>query len=172
MFTYKSPSFSGAVLTIGYVPGGSKDGGTPNGGYTDFGITVKPEAVEGLEVGFAMGETEETVGTTIDEQAMYAKYSYGSLTVGYQMSETDGSSTDLEFTAIGATYAITDDITIGYNQSTIDKEGAANDQESTGLSASFTSGGMTIAGAMNSTDNNANGTKDVEGYEFNVSFAF
>jgi len=172
MFTYKSPSVSGAVLTIGYVPGGEKDGGTPNGGYTDFGITVKPEAVEGLEVGFAMGETEETVGTTVDEQAMYAKYSYGSLTVGYQMNETDGSSSDLEFTAIGATYAITDDITIGYNQSTIDQEGAANDQESTGLSASFTSGGMTIAGAMNSTDNNANGTKDVEGYEFNVSFAF
>ena len=172
MFTYKSPSVSGAVLTIGYVPGGEKDGGTPNGGYTDFGITVKPEAVEGLEVGFAMGETEETVGTTVDEQAMYAKYSYGSLTVGYQMSETDGSSTDLEFTAIGATYALTDDITIGFNQATIEKEGSANDQESTGLSASFTSGGMTIAGAMNSTDNNANGTKDVEGYEFNVSFAF
>ena len=172
MFTYKSPSISGAVLTIGYVPGGSKEGGTPNGGYTDFGITVKPEAVEGLEVGFAMGETEETVGTTIDEQAMYAKYSYGSLTVGYQMNETDGSSTDLEFDAIGVTYAITDDITVGYNQSTIDKEGAANDQESTGLSASFTSGGMTIAGAMNSTDNNANGTTDVEGYEFNLSFAF
>ena len=172
MFTYKSPSVSGAVLTIGYVPGGEKDGGTPNGGYTDFGITVKPEAVEGLEVGFAMGETEETVGTTIDEQAMYAKYSYGSLTVGYQMSETDGSSTDLEFTALGATYAITDDITIGYNQATIEKEGSANDQESTGLSASFTSGGMTIAGGMNSTDNNANGTTDVEGYEFNISFAF
>ena len=172
MFTYKSPSVSGAVLTIGYVPGGSKEGGTPNGGYTDFGITVKPEAVEGLEVGFSMGETEETVGTTIDEQAMYAKYSYGSLTVGYQMNETDGSSTDLEFTALGATYAITDDITIGYNQSTIDKEGSANDQESTGLSASFTSGGMTISAAMNSTDNNANGTTDVEGYEFNLSFAF
>ena len=170
MFTYKSPSISGAVLTVGYAPGGSS--GAPNGGYTDFGVTISPEAVEGLTVGFAMGETEETAGTTIDEQAMYAKYSYGSLTVGYQMNETDGSSTDLEFTAIGATYAITDDITIGYNQATIDKEGSANDQESTGLSASFTSGGMTIAGAMNSTDNNQNGTTDVEGYEFNLSFAF
>ena len=170
MFTYKSPDIGGAVLTIGYVPGGST--GAVNGGYTDFGVTVSPEAVEGLTVGFAMGETKESVGTTVDEQAMYAKYSYGSLTVGYQMSETDGSSTDLEFTALGATYAITDDITIGYNQSEIDKEGSANDQESTGLSASFTSGGMTIAGAMNSTDNNANGTKAVAGYEFNLSFAF
>ena len=172
MFTYKSPSVSGAVLTIGYVPGGEKDGGTPNGGYTDFGITVKPEAVEGLEVGFAMGETEETVGTTIDEQAMYAKYSYGSLTVGYQMNETDGSSTDLEFTAIGVTYAVTDDITIGYGQSTYDLASDADDQEATGLSASFTSGGMTIAGGMNSADNVNNGATDAEGYEFNISFAF
>jgi len=103
---------------------------------------------------------------------MYAKYSYGSLTVGYQMNETDGSSTDLEFTAIGVTYAVTDDITIGYGQSTTDKEGSANDQEATGLSASFTSGGMTIAGGMNSSDNVANGTTDAEGYEFNISFAF
>ncbi len=170
MFTYKSPDIGGAVLTIGYVPGGST--GAVNGGYTDFGVTVSPEAVEGLTVGFAMGETEETAGTTIDEQAMYAKYSYGSLTVGYQMNETDGSSTDLEFTSIGVTYAITDDITIGYGQSTIDKEGSANDQEATGLSASFTSGGMTVAGGMNSSDNVANGSTDAEGYEFNISFAF
>ena len=87
MFTYKSPSVSGAVLTIGYVPGGST--GAVNGGYTDFGVTFSPEAVDGLTLGFAMGETEETAGTTIDEQAMYAKYSYGSLTVGYQKNETD-----------------------------------------------------------------------------------
>ena len=174
MFTYKSPSVSGAVLTIGYVPGGSKEGGTPNGGYADFGITVKPEAVEGLEVGFAMGETEETVGTTIDEQAMYAKYSYGSLTVGYQKNETDGpaASNDVEFTAIGVTYAVTDDITIGYGQSTYDLASDADDQEATGLSASFTSGGMTIAGGMNSADNVNNGATDAEGYEFNISFAF
>jgi outer membrane protein OmpU len=172
MFTYKSPSISGAVLTVGYAPGGSS--GAPNGGYTDFGITVKPEAVEGLELGFSMGETEETVGTTIDEQAMYAKYSYGSLTVGYQRNETDGTSNtnDVEFTAIGVTYAVTDDITIGYGQSTYDLASDSDDQEATGLSASFTSGGMTIAGGMNSADNVNNGSTDAEGYEFNISFAF
>ena len=172
MFTYKSPSISGAVLTIGYVPGGST--GAPNGGYTDFGVTISPEAVEGLTVGFAMGETEETAGTTIDEQAMYANYSYGSLTVGYQRNETDGASNtnDVEFTAIGVTYAVTDDITIGYGQSTYDLASDADDQEATGLSASFTSGGMTIAGGMNSADNVNNGATDAEGYEFNISFAF
>ena len=174
MFTYKSPSISGAVVTIGYVPGGSKDDITPTGGYADFGITVTPEAVEGLTLGLAMGETEATAGSTVDEQTMYAKYSIGAFTVGYQMSEADGpaSSDDVEFTAMGLTYAITDDISIGYNQSTSDLASASDDQEATGISASFTSGGITIGGMMNSVDNVSHSTKDAEGYELNISFAF
>ena len=172
MFTYKSPSISGAVVTIGYVPGG--DAKTTTGGYADFGITVKPEAVEGLELGLAMGESEETAGSTVDEQTMYAKYSVGAFTVGYQMSEADGpaSSDDVEFTAMGLTYAITDDISIGYNQSTSDLASASDDQEATGISASFTSGGITVGGMMNSVDNVSHSTKDAEGYELNISFAF
>jgi outer membrane protein OmpU len=172
MFTYKSPSISGAVVTIGYVPGG--DTVTPTGGYADFGITVKPEAVEGLELGFAMGESEQTAGSAVDQQALYAKYSIGAFTVGYQMNEADGpaSSDDVEFTAVGLTYAITDDISIGYNQSTSDLASASDDQEATGISASFTSGGITVGGMMNSVDNVSHSTTDAEGYEFNISFAF
>ena len=53
--------------------------------------------------------------------------------------------------------------------------GASNntDQESTGISASYTMGGMTLAGAMNEVDNmDGVATNDFEGYEFNLSFAF
>ena len=47
------------------------------------------------------------------------------------------------------------------------------DQESTGISASYTMGGMTLAGAMNEVDNmDGVATNDFEGYEFNLSFAF
>ena len=49
------------------------------------------------------------------------------------------------------------------------------DQESLGISFSYTMGGMTLAGAMNEVDNmNGSGTtaNDVEGYEFTLSFAF
>jgi outer membrane protein OmpU len=174
MFTYKSPTISGAVLTIGYLPGGSKDDKTNTGGYADFGITVKPEAVEGLEVAFAMGESEETAGTKVDEQAMYVKYTYGSITAGYQMNEADGptSATDVETTAFGISYALTDDITVAYNQASSDRANSTRDQDSTGISASFTSGGITVAGVMNSVDNVAYATTDAEGYEFNISFAF
>ena len=121
-----------------------------------------------------MGETEETAGTVIDKQALYAKYTYGSITVGYQMNEADGpaSSDDVEFTAFGVSYAVSDDITIAYNQSTSDMASASNDQEATGFSVSYTTGGMTVAGMMNSVDNVSHQTDDAEGYEINFSFAF
>jgi len=47
------------------------------------------------------------------------------------------------------------------------------DQESTGISASYTMGGMTLGGAMNEVDNmEGSATQDFEGYEFTLSFAF
>ena len=47
------------------------------------------------------------------------------------------------------------------------------DQESTGISASYTMGGMTLAGSMNEVDAmQGTATKDFEGYEFSLSFAF
>ena len=172
MFKYVSPDLGGAVVTIGYLPGGSAKSTT--GSYMDFAVAVTPDAVEGLTVGFGMGETEETAGTVIDKQALYAKYTYGSVTVGYQMNEADGpaSSDDVEFTAFGVSYAVSDDITIAYNQSSSDLASASNDQEATGFSASFTSGGITVAGMMNSVDNVSHQTDDAEGYEINFSFAF
>ena len=172
MFTYKSPDIGGAVVTIGYVPGG--DSKTTTGSYMDFAVAISPEAVEGLTIGFGMGESEETAGSTVDEQAAYVLYSYGSFTLGYQMNEADGpaSTDDVEFSAFGVSYAVTDEISIAYNQSTSDLASASNDQEASGISASYTSGGMTVAGMMNSVDNVSHQTDDAEGYELNFSFAF
>ena len=129
MFTYKSPDIGGAVVTVGYLPGGNAK--TTTGSYMDFAVAITPDAVEGLTLGFGMGESEETAGSTVDEQALYAKYTYGSLTFGYQMNEADGpaSSDDVEFTAFGVSYAVSDDITIAYNQSTSDMASETNDQE-------------------------------------------
>ena len=78
----------------------------------------------------------------------------------------------MEFTAFGVSYAVSDDITIAYNQSTSDMASETNDQEASGFSASFTSGGITVAGMMNSVDNVSHQTDDAEGYEINFSFAF
>jgi outer membrane protein OmpU len=174
MFTYKSPDFSGTTVTVGYIPSG-QSGVTPKDGYMDFSIVNSGGIVDGLTVGFGMGETESTVGTTIDDQIIYATYTTGGLTVGATRSEEDGPATSnsLDFQAVGVTYAITDDFSVGYNVSTSDLGSAAVDQEATGISASYTSGGITIGGMINEVDNVSHvDADDTEGYEFNISFAF
>ena len=62
---------------------------------------------------------------------------------------------------------------LGYNVSTSDLGGATVDQEATGISASYTSGGISIGGMINQVDNVSHiDADDTEGYEFNISFAF
>jgi len=172
MFTYKSPDLGGATVTIAYL---NASDATTDVSYMDFAVAADIAAVDGLTVGFGMAETEETTGTVIDDQTMYAKYTYGSLSVGYQLSESDGtaSSSDIDFEAIGVTYAVTDDFTIGYHTSESDKGSDSDVQEATAIGASYTSGGITVGGSMNSVDNvGYDASADRDGYEFNIAFAF
>ena len=172
MFKYVSPTMSGVTLTVGYL---NASDAITDVSYMDFAVAISPEMIDGLTVGFGMGETEAVTGTVIDDQTMYATYAYGSLTVGYQVGESDGaaSSSDIDFTGMGASYAITDDISVSYNTSTIDLASSANDQEASAIAASYTSGGITVKGTMHSIDNVGHtATSDLDGYEFNIGFAF
>ena len=171
-FTYKSPDLGGATITVAYI---NASDAITDVSYMDFAIAADIAAVDGLSVGFGMAETEEATGTVIDDSTMYAKYTYGSMTVGYQLSESDGptSATDIDFTAAGITYAVTDDFTIGYSTSTSDKASDSDEQEATAIGASYTSGGITVGGSMNSVDNvGFDASADRDGYEFNIAFAF
>ena len=171
MFTYTSPSFSGATITMAYL---NASDAVTDVSYSDFAIAYSPEMVDGLTVGYGQGDTEETTGTEIEHTAMYVKYTYGSVTVGYQENEADGPATsdDIDFEAFGISYAVSDNLTIAYNQSE-SVVGTTGTQEASGISASFTSGGMTIAGVMNDVDNVSGvDANDTEGYELNLSFAF
>jgi outer membrane protein OmpU len=172
-FGYVSPSMSGVTLHASYYTGSS----TQASFYTDMGIKVSPEMVEGLEVGYAFGTSEATAGTEIDESTMYVKYAVGAVTVGYQTSEYDAptAAASNDSTMWGISYAVSDSFSIAYSTSEFDIGGAAADQESDGISASYTMGGITVAGAMNSTDNIAGSTAttaDKDAYEMSVSFAF
>mgnify|MGYP003958518201 CR=1 FL=1 len=172
MFTYTSPSFSGATVTAAYL---NADSAVSAVSYTDFAIAYSPEMVDGLTVGYGQGDTEVVTGTEIEHTAMYVKYTYGSVTVGYQENEADASAAanDIDFEAFGISYAVSDNLTIAYNQSESKVASDTVAQEASGISASFTSGGMTIAGVMNDVDNVAGvATNDTEGYELNLSFAF
>ena len=89
---------------------------------------------------------------------MYATYAVGAFTVGVQSSDLDHTTanSDQESMAYGITYAVNDDISIGYSYHELEFESSyLSDQESTGISASYTMGGMTLAGATNEVDNRA-----------------
>ncbi len=178
MFIYTSPTVAGATLTMAY----QNDGGAAavEDSYTDFAIAYSPEMVEGLTVGYA--RADQNVGINLDNEksTAYVKYATGGFTIGYQVSEADHDtkSSSQDSHSYGVTYAVNDDFSIGYHAHTLEPDSAAsssasNDQESTGVSASYTMGGMTIAGAMNETDNMRGvASNDFESYEFNLSFAF
>ena len=70
--------------------------------------------------------------------------------------------------------AVNENLSVSYGMSTVDFETASlSDEESSGISASYTMGGMTIAGVFNAVDSQ-NGTsgRDRTRKEISVAFAF
>ena len=177
MFVYTSPDFGGATVKAAVVPSSNTAGA---GTYTDFAIAISPEGVEGLTLGAAMSNNETAGAKDSDKSTMYVKYAFGGVTLGVQVADEDHdtASSSKESQAFGITYAVNDDFSIGYSEHelTFDTGAGASankDQTSTGISASYTMGGMTLAGAMNEVDNmDGAATADHEGYEFNLKFAF
>ena len=173
-FIYTSPSFSGAQVKMYY----QNDGGAAavSDSYMDFAISFAPEQVEGLTLGYATADKQVGVNLDEDKDTMYIKYAYGAFTVGAQASEMSHTTATkgMESTAYGITYAVNDDMSIGFHSHTLETDVTTDaDQESLGISFSYTMGGMTLAGAMNEVDAIAgSATRDHEGYEFGLSFAF
>jgi len=186
LLTYDSPSFSGVVLKLAHVQAADAAAAAGNNidesAYTDFGIQISPEMVEGLTLGYAEAEMDDTATTTIDHSTYFIKYTVGGLTAAYQDHEADGptaTKTD-ESQSWAVSYAVSDNLTIAYgerdyNDDTATDTGNSLEQNDSGFSASYTMGGMTVAGHMNSNDNVGGAsaaTADKESYEFALSFSF
>ena len=180
LMRWDSPTISGVTVAVAYQDAEQTAAGAVTAStYLDMGISYSPEMVDGLTIGYAEGSYDTSATLSTDESTMYVTYTVGALSVGYQESEEDAgtAATTDETTSIGISYAVTDDFSISYGTHTVDygSTSITLDQESSGFSASYTMGGMTIAGAVNSTDNvagSATAANDKDSYEFNLSFAF
>ncbi len=132
--------------------------------------------IEGLEVGYAGGDNEDSTTNTIENTNLYAKYTMDSFTFGYQANEEDEqtANADTDFTAWGISYAVNDELSISYGSSETEHENSSlEDQEASAVSFSYVSGGMTIGGSMHDVDNVAGAAAtDNSGYELNITFAF
>ena len=170
MFTYKYSHETGVNLTLAYINASDE---VTDVSYSDIGISYT--GMEGLTVGYAQGDVEVTTNTKSDEHTMYAKYATGPITVGVQTSEKDvdgGATSDTESSGFGISYQVSDDFTVSFGTHNIEYN-SGDDQESTGVSASYTMGSLTIAAGFNNVDNIANtATDDREAYEVGLTFAF
>jgi outer membrane protein OmpU len=132
--------------------------------------------MDGLEVGLGVGETAaSTAGQTNDHTTFYATYVYGNFTLGLQQSEVEtyGSTADDEQTRWGILYAVNDEMSISYQAHENDDSSNSVDEEATGISASYTSGGMTFKIHRNDADKVSNtASNESEHTEVGVTFAF
>ena len=182
-FHYSNTISDIVEIGVGYAPKGGAT--TANGGVSGSGATasyvsgfVKIDPMDGLEIGFGIGEaptaTAGDASKTDDHQTIYASYVYGPITVALQQSNVDttGSTADDEVTRWGVLYAVNDEMSISY-QSHENDDTTATDEDATGWSASYTSGGMTFKVHRNTADNVGNiVSNESEHTEVGVTFAF
>ena len=185
MFRYSVNVLDGVDLYASYSP---SDGASAVESSTSMGVQYT--GIEGLTVGYAQGDNNEQVAVTngnatdsaagadIENTSMFIKYAFDAFTVGMQDNESDSTTAnaDTSYRAYGISYAVTEDVSVSYGVGTLDFELAnSEDQETTAVGVSYTSGGITVSGSMHDGENLGGSTAttaDRQDYELNIAFAF
>jgi outer membrane protein OmpU len=178
-FYQNSSMIDGVTIGLDYIP---SDGATQI--ESSMAATIKYTGIDGLTIGAGMGEDNgEGPSDADDVTAFNVTYAMDAITVGFSSYEVDTNSAtnstagtthvgDTTLTAMGISYAVSDDLSVSVNSSETEIEGLS-DQDALGISASLTMGSMTLSANHNSVEN-VGGTqgKDRSGYALGLSFAF
>jgi outer membrane protein OmpU len=150
-----SPDHTGSKLNDKGSSGKSVNQGM---GY-DLTVAVSDSitGMSGLTVGGGIANREQA-GGDIDEATVYATYAIGGLTLGYQWSEQDlGTSSgaqQYDNDGYGITFAINDDLSIGYNHYESEQTNTTNvTAEATSYQIAYSMGGASIRLAEGQADN-------------------
>jgi len=178
MMSYALPSLmDGLAVNLSYTPHTAAS--SQYASTMDWAVAYT--GFEGLTLGYASGENKKTKGSEADVSTYYISYAYGPVTVQFAETEYDSEATtttaDQDFTAYSVAYTVTDEISIAYKVADLSTPNASGDvdQEVSGVTASYTAGGMTISGKMINADNIAFATavtSDQSMWELAASFAF
>ena len=172
-FFYTSPALvDGLTVTASFGP---KAAATE--AKTGFGVNYT--GMEGLTVKYAVADVvkSNTATENGDSTVLSLSYAYGPVTVAYSDMQYDigTASSDVDTTGMKISYTVSDELSISYAQETINRDGTAVDAEYEGITAAYTTGGMTISAGMYESDS-ANFTtatnEDYEKWTLGASFAF
>ena len=154
--------------------------GTAQGAW-DFALTGSGDMLgmgEGLAWGVGYGEAEATGGDN-EHMTVFANYSFGPVTAGYQISNIDngaGGATDEEVDQWGVAINVNDSLSFSYGERDVkfDKATATDVTENgEGIAVAYTMGSVKLAGNRNKVTNNGGTTaSNDEMTEVALSFAF
>ena len=172
MMHYSNSSLmDGVTFAVAYVPSG---GTTEEESSVDYGVEYSNDS--GLTAGIAMGENNADADASIESTIIYANMVLDAFTVGVTISEADSetANADVDFQAVGVSFAATEELSMSINSSTHDYENTTlQDQDALGVSISYVMGSMTFTANHNTVDNIAGtGADDRSGYNLNLAFAF
>ena len=133
-----------------------------------------PNLVEGLNIGAGMATDQESETVENDIETVYLTYAMGAVSVGVQSTSIDHqtANSDIDRDSYGISFAVNENFSIGYGVSEVEYDALSNDEESTGIGASYTVGGMKIGFINNQKDNVNGGTSNMEMSELQLTFAF
>jgi outer membrane protein OmpU len=172
-FFYTSPELmEGLTLTASWGPSAATTEAK-----TGYGLNYT--GVEGLSVKYASADVIKgnTATANGDSTVLNVSYAYGPVTVAYSDMAYDigTANSDVDTTAWKVSYTVSDELSVSYAQETIDREGTTVDAEYEGITAAYTTGGMTISAGMYESDSasfTTNANEDYEKWTLGASFAF
>ena len=170
---YTLPSMvDGLGVNLSYQPQGSnRESGT--------GWGVSYTGIDGLTAKYAVSdEVGSTTALSGDQTVWNVSYAIGPVTATASNADFDveTAANDQEMSSYAISYTVSDEISITYGTEEITEGGTSKvDAEYSAISASYTSGGMTISAAMKDGENVDHGTatnQDFEYWTLGASFAF
>jgi len=169
-------------LNLGFRSGGSSNnvvGGTGGNSENAYTGALTSSPIDGLTVGAGYSNVEKDTGKDDEGYAGFAKYAFGSVTVGAQRNVTTSgtAASAAEGNQVSIAFNVNENLAISYSDGSIDHFGtgatADVEEDFSAINISYTMGGMTIAAQMAEADN-ADGTAnaDEEATEIVLSLAF
>ena len=169
----------GADNTLGYEI--TMSGITASASYARMGVgtdnslvLIANDLVENASFGIGTGTNAATATSEDDMTTAWATYTSGPITMGLQLSEIDktAANSDVDREHVAISFAVNENLSISYGISNVGYEvSTKSDEESSGFSASYTMGGMTLGAVANKTDSLL-GTAGTDRTFTEVSLAF
>ena len=171
---YTAPAImDGLAITASYNPKAASAESN-----SAFGLAFT--GVEGLTVNYAIGTNDGAAGTAhnADVTSMKASYAVGPVTLAVSDHSYDSATAtrDQDTRSYSVAYTVSDSISISYGTEELSTgEASTVDAEYSKISASYTSGGMTITATQQEAENISYGTGSTEDQDYwglTLAFAF